>query len=49
VFADARANAAKIINDSNSIKTDAEKTRVDADELQQRCEQQLHDAQDRRR
>jgi hypothetical protein len=34
-------------NDAETIKADADKTKADADELQQRCEQQLRDAQDK--
>jgi hypothetical protein len=53
VLEDAKAKAAKIINDADSIKADAEaaaeKIRVDADELRQRHEQRLHDVQARER
>jgi hypothetical protein len=49
VLADAKATAAKIINDANSIKADADKTRIDADKVLQRHELQLFAAQDRER
>jgi hypothetical protein len=49
VLNDAKATAAKIINEANSIKADADKTRIDADRVLQRHELQLFAAQDRER
>jgi hypothetical protein len=49
VLDDAKVKAAKIISDSNSIKAAADKTNADADELRQRHERQLQDAQDKER
>jgi len=49
VLNDAKATAAKIINDANSVKADAEKTKADADKVLQRHELQLFAAQDRER
>ena len=49
VIAEARTNAAKIIAEAEAIEAAADKTNADADELHQRCEQQLRDAQDKER
>ena len=49
VIAEARTNAAKIIAEAEAIEAAADKTNADADELHQRCEQQLRDSQDKER
>jgi chromosome segregation ATPase len=49
VLDDAKAKATKIVAEAETIRADAVRTNADADELRQRHERQLHDAQDAER